>query len=226
MELSRAAVQESPRAVPRLTVEIVSPPDRLRRSLDVVVAVALLIVASPILIGGALWVFAVDGGPVLFGHRRVGRGGRSFRCWKLRTMKVDAERILEDTPDLLRLHRQNDFKLPALRDPRIVRGGRFLRRTHLDELPQLVNLLVGDMTLVGPRPVVEDELDRFGDGIAALVSVRPGIFGAWTSLGRRRPIYPERARIEIDGVRRRGFVHDFRILLRSVGVVLRGQEEG
>ena len=228
MELSRAAVKApaARAAVRHLTIESPAPPDRVRRIVDVVAAVILIAIASPLLVAGALWVFAADGRPVFFGHRRVGRDGRAFRCWKLRTMKVDAERILEDTPELLLVHRENDFKLPALRDPRIIRGGPLLRRTHLDELPQLVNLLIGDMTLVGPRPVVEDELERFGEDVSVLLSVRPGVFGAWTSLGRGRPPYPERARRELEGIRRRGGVHDIRILLRSVGVVLRGQEEG
>jgi exopolysaccharide production protein ExoY len=166
------------------------------------------------------------GRPVLFGHRRLGQGGRVFRCWKLRTMRVDAEKVLRLRPELKRLHRQNGFKLPASRDPRIVPGGRWLRKTHLDELPQLFNVLLGDMSLVGPRPIVPEELELFGRDAKTLLSVRPGIFGAWTSLGRRRPPYPERARVEVEWVRRRSARGDALILLRSVGVVLRGQREG
>jgi lipopolysaccharide/colanic/teichoic acid biosynthesis glycosyltransferase len=141
-------------------------------------------------------------------------------------MRVDAEEVLALRPELRHLHRQNGFKLPASHDPRIVPGGRWLRKTHLDELPQLFNVLLGDMSLVGPRPIVAEELDLFGNDAELLLSVRPGIFGAWTSMGRRRPAYPERALVEIEWVRTRSAWKDGLILLRSVGVVLRGQEEG
>jgi lipopolysaccharide/colanic/teichoic acid biosynthesis glycosyltransferase len=141
-------------------------------------------------------------------------------------MRVDAEEVLDLRPELRDLHRQNGFKLPASHDPRIVPGGRWLRKTHLDELPQLFNVLLGDMSLVGPRPIVAEELELFGDDAELLLSVRPGIFGAWTSMGRRRPAYPERALVEIEWVRTRSAWKDGLILLRSVGVVLRGQEEG
>jgi lipopolysaccharide/colanic/teichoic acid biosynthesis glycosyltransferase len=171
-------------------------------------------------------VAVTSGRPIFFGHRRVGRGGRPFRCWKLRTMEVDAEEALDHHPELFRLHRQNGFKLPASIDPRIIRGGRWLRRTHLDELPQLYNVLVGDMSLIGPRPIVEEELALFGKDASLLVSTRPGVFGEWTSRGRLRPPYPERARLEVDWVRNPSLSRDLTILLRSVGTILRGQQEG
>jgi lipopolysaccharide/colanic/teichoic acid biosynthesis glycosyltransferase len=211
-----------------LAVEGVAAPSAsgsARRALDVVSALILLVATAPLLLGAIGFLALTTGRPVFFGHRRLGRGGRSFRCWKLRTMRVDAEKVLALRPGLRRLHRRNGFKLPASRDPRIVRGGRWLRRSHLDELPQLFNVLVGDMSLVGPRPIVPDELELFGKDAKTLLSVRPGIFGAWTSLGRRRPPYPERARIEVEWVRRRSLATDATILLRSFAVVLRGQRE-
>jgi lipopolysaccharide/colanic/teichoic acid biosynthesis glycosyltransferase len=101
--------------------------------------------------------------------------------------------------------------------------GRWLRRTYVDEIPQLFNVLVGCMSLVGPRPVVPDELDLFGSERSLLLDHKPGVFGAWNSLGRARPPYPERAQIELDYVRRRTGLGDLRILLRSVWAVLQGQ---
>jgi lipopolysaccharide/colanic/teichoic acid biosynthesis glycosyltransferase len=199
--------------------------DFVRRALDVVLSSTLIVLTAPLLLSGMLVVWIGAGRPLFFGHRRMGRGGSTFRCWKLRTMRVDAEKVLELRPELGRLHRQNGFKLPASRDPRIVPGGRWLRRTHLDELPQLFNVLVGDMSLVGPRPIVREELEQFGKDARTLLSTRPGIFGEWTSRGRSRPPYPERARMELDWVRRRSLRRDLSILLRSVAVVLRGQEE-
>jgi len=171
-------------------------------------------------------VLAGDGRPVFFGHRRMGKGGRPFTCWKLRTMKRGAERWLAADPQLRERHARNGFKLPAREDPRVTPVGRWLRRTHIDEIPQLLNVVNGTMALVGPRPVVESELAEYGEeGAAELLGARPGIVGAWTSRGRRRPPYPERARLELAYLRTRSLSGDLRILLRSVPVVLRGQED-
>jgi lipopolysaccharide/colanic/teichoic acid biosynthesis glycosyltransferase len=200
--------------------------ERARRVFDIVAAATLLLLTLPLLLLGMAFVAVAAGRPIFFGHRRVGRRGRPFRCWKLRSMEVHAEEALDHHPELLELHRANGFKLPASIDPRIMPGGRFLRRTHLDELPQLFNVLIGDMSLVGPRPVVEEELSLFGKDAAVLLSTRPGVFGEWTSRGRRRPPYPERARIEVDWVRNRSVRRDVVILIRSMRTILRGQAEG
>ncbi|HEX7120119.1 MAG TPA: sugar transferase [Longimicrobiales bacterium] len=194
-----------------------------RRAVDVVGAAVLLALTAPLLAFGALLVLVGSGRPVLFGHVRLGRGGRSFRCWKLRTMVVDAEARLERDPALRRRYVEHDFKLPLAEDPRVTRVGRWLRRTHLDELPQLVNVLRGEMSLVGPRPIVRDELEWFGSEAAVLLSEKPGIFGEWSSRGRRRPGYPERARLELYYVRNRTLGRDLRILLRSIPAVFAGQ---
>lgn len=206
-----------------------SPPPRrtasrgeawLRRGLDVAVAAVLLAFALPLGVLGALAVLLFSGRPVFYGHARIGRHGRVFRCWKLRTMEVGAEERLRLDPSLRTRYRTNGYKLPS--DPRTTLPGRWLRRAYLDELPQLVNVLAGSMSLVGPRPVVAQELEEYGTGIPDLLSVRPGIFGAWNSLGRRRPGYPERARIELEYVRTRTLRRDLAILLRSLPVVIRG----
>lgn len=194
----------------------------VRRFTDVAAAVLLGILTLPLLLAAATCVLITSGRPVFYGHRRIGRDGRRFRCWKLRTMEADAEERLEREPELHRRYVANGYKLPLDGDPRVTRVGRWLRRSYLDELPQLVNLLNGSMTLVGPRPVVEEELDEFVPYTRELLSVRPGLFGAWTSLGRRRPGYPERARIEIEYVRTRSLRKDLRILARSLPVVLTG----
>lgn len=195
----------------------------LRRVVDVVGSVALLVCASPLLAAGMVWVAWAGGRPVFFGHRRLGQGGRMFRCWKLRTMSVDAERLLDEDPGLRDRHRAHGFKLPSGTDPRVTRWGRWLRRSYLDEIPQLFNVLVGEMSLVGPRPIVPAELELFGEDGGDLLKVKPGIFGAWNSLGRRRPEYPERARLELEYVRQRSAALDLRILVRSLVAVLQGQ---
>ena len=204
-----------------------SSPSRagIQRLVDIVGAFALLLVSLPLLLIGVVLVAVTNGRPIFFGHERVGMGGKPFRCWKLRTMKVDAERALDRDPALMERYKANGFKLPNGSDPRISPVGRLLRRTYVDEIPQLVNVLTGDMALVGPRPVVPAELDLFEDGASVLLEVKPGVFGAWNSLGRARPPYPERARLEVEYVRERSLARDVRILGRSVLAVLQGQGE-
>ncbi|MBI2535967.1 MAG: sugar transferase [Gemmatimonadetes bacterium] len=197
----------------------------LRRAVDLAGAGLLLLVTAPLLAVCALAVRFESGRPVFFGHLRLGQGGRPFRCWKLRTMLPGAEELLERDPELKSRYVQNGFKLRSGEDPRVTRVGRWLRRRHLDEVPQLLNVLGGSMSLVGPRPVVPAELTEYGPRGTDLLRVKPGITGAWTSLGRRRPDYPERARLELDYVRHRRLGRDLAILLRSVPAVLQGAPE-
>jgi len=195
----------------------------MRRAIDFAGACLLLLLMGPLLVLGAALVLLASGRPVFFGHLRVGRNGSPFRCWKLRTMRPDAQAVLDRDPALRNRYIRNGFKLPQQEDPRVTPIGRFLRRWHLDELPQLVNVLNGTMSLVGPRPVVPEELAHYGAGAAELLAARPGIVGAWTSHGRLRPGYPERVRIELEYVRNATPVRDLVILARSIPVVLRGQ---
>jgi lipopolysaccharide/colanic/teichoic acid biosynthesis glycosyltransferase len=197
----------------------------LQRLVDVVGAALLIVLSAPLLLLGIGLVALTKGRPIFFGHERVGLGGKPFRCWKLRTMKVDAERALDRDPALMERYKANGFKLPNGSDPRITPVGRLLRRTYVDEIPQLVNVLAGDMSLVGPRPVVPAELELFEDHARVLLEVKPGVFGAWNSLGRSRPPYPERARLEVEYVRDRSWTRDVRILGKSVLAVLQGQGE-
>ena len=193
------------------------------RIADFSAAWLLLLLASPLIAVGATLVLVTSGRPALFAHVRVGRRGRPFRCWKLRTMRSDAEELLVADPELRCRYVENGFKLPSAQDPRVLPGGAWLRRLYVDELPQLWNVIRGDMSLVGPRPVVERELDLFGDDVTALLERRPGVFGEWTSRGRRRPPYPERVRVEMEYVNDPTLRRSLRILVRSVGAVLRGQ---
>ena len=197
--------------------------ERLTRLVDLSGACALLLLALPLLLLGILAVLLFSGRPVFYGHPRVGRGGREFRCWKLRTMETRAEERLRVDATLARRYRENGYKLPA--DPRATVPGRVLRRLYLDEIPQLFNVVAGDMSLVGPRPVIQEELAEYGASVSELLSLRPGIFGAWNSMGRNRPGYPERARVELEYVRSRTVLRDLGILARSLPVVLKGFPE-
>jgi lipopolysaccharide/colanic/teichoic acid biosynthesis glycosyltransferase len=200
------------------------PPERARRALDVLVASVLLILVAPVLLVGVA-IVALNGRPIFFGHERMGRDGLRFRCWKLRTMHPNAEAALDAEPDLAELYLRNGFKIPAAADPRITPAGNWLRRTYIDELPQLFNVLNGTMSLIGPRPIIESELQRYGRGGDELLRVKPGLFGAWTSMGRDRPAYPERALLELEYVRTRSFARDLKIFLRAIPAVLAGQSE-
>ncbi len=188
-------------------------------------ATALLAIAAPILLIAALAVKLTSRGPVLFGHRRCGKDGVAFMCLKLRTMVSDAEAWLERDPALREEHRRSGFKLPRMRDPRVTRIGHLLRFTHLDELPQFFNVLRGDMSMVGPRPVVPDELAWYDGRRGQLLSVKPGVFGAWTAQGRHRPDYPARVEVELSYIDNTSLWRDLRILARNVPVVFTGQVE-
>lgn len=197
----------------------------MRRVVDTVLGSMLLVLVSPLLLGAAVGVLVTSGRPVFFGHVRVGQGGRTFRCWKLRTMRPDAEEVLHRDDDLRARYVGNGFKLPSNGDPRVTPFGRILRRWYIDELPQLVNVLNGTMSIVGPRPVVPEELAEFGEDAAVLLRAKPGLVGAWTSRGRDRPGYPERVRVEVEYVRTATTARDLWILARTIPVVLRGQDE-
>lgn len=197
----------------------------LKRAADITIAGAAALVLLPVFVACAVLVRITSGGPVIFGHRRCGEGGRRFQCLKFRTMVTRAEELLDDDDELRARYVGNGYKLPRSRDPRVTRVGHVLRYTHLDELPQLINVLRGDMSLVGPRPVIEEELKEYGQHASELLSVRPGVFGPWTALGKDRPAYPERVDIELSYVRDQHPFKDLRILARNVPVLLWGQTD-
>lgn len=192
-----------------------------KRLFDIVGASLLLSLLSPLFLVIAIQARR-DGGPVLFGHRRIGARGRTFKCWKFRTMVPDAEavlaRLLASDPEA-RAEWERDFKLRN--DPRITPIGRFLRTTSLDELPQLINVLAGEMSLVGPRPIVRDEVKRYGAAFHDYSRCRPGITGVWQISGRNDVGYGERVQLDRDYARNWSFVNDLRLLLRTPQVVLR-----
>jgi lipopolysaccharide/colanic/teichoic acid biosynthesis glycosyltransferase len=192
----------------------------LKRALDVVGSIVGLVLSVPLLLVLAAAVKLASPGPVVFAQQRIGRHGRRFTCYKLRTMCADAESRLAGDAQLHAAYVANDFKLPACEDPRLTRLGRFLRTTSLDELPQFWNVLRGDMSLVGPRPIVEAELEHYGAAREVLLAVKPGLTGAWAVEGRSRINYPERADIELAYATGWTIGGDLQILARTVGVVL------
>jgi len=184
-----------------------TPPIGLRRVMDVVLALAAIIATLPLLVAIGLLIKLQDGGPMLFSQERLGRGGARFRCHKFRSMGMDAEahlaHLLATRPEL-RAEWDQHHKLRI--DPRITPIGAFLRRSSLDELPQLFNVLKGEMSLVGPRPIVEAEIVKYGRWYAFHQAVTPGLTGLWQVCGRndvsyRRRIAMDRLYVRIDGVK-------------------------
>jgi exopolysaccharide production protein ExoY len=193
----------------------------LRRLIDVLGAAALLVVLSPVMLVLAVLVWWTMGRPVLHVQERVGQSARRFRLYKFRSMVCDAEQILRASPELYRRYVATSYKLPQSEDPRVTPLGHFLRRTSLDELPQLWNVLRGDMSLVGPRPVVPEEVGEYGDYGRMLLRVKPGLTGAWQVAGRSAVGYPERARMDLRYVAGRSLPGDVGILLRTLPAVVR-----
>ena len=194
-----------------------------KRALDIIAAGLGLVLLSPFFLIVALMVRA-DGGPAFFAHQRVGRGGKLFGCLKFRSMVIDSqarlEALLANDP-AARAEWEATRKLKN--DPRITPIGRFLRSTSLDELPQLINVLRGEMSLVGPRPVQEAEIDRYyGASAAHYMAVRPGITGLWQVSGRSETSYESRVALDVAYVSRPSLLADLSILLRTpVAVVSR-----
>lgn len=191
-----------------------------KRILDVIGSLALIVLTSPIFLIVAL-VVALDGGPVFFRHIRIGQKGERFGCLKFRTMILGAEscltEYLEHHPDAKaewQIHQKLEF------DPRITPIGRILRETSLDELPQLFNILRGEMSLVGPRPVTNDELSRYGNSIKHYLSVRPGLTGPWQISGRNNVAYADRVALDRNYVSQLSIMDDVMILLRTPLAVL------
>lgn len=191
-----------------------------KRALDVTAASLGVIALSPLMLVIAAAIRMESRGPALFKHWRVGQNGRRFACLKFRTMQADAEAVLARDPALKALYRENNYKLPEEMDPRVTKLGKLLRRTSLDELPQLFNVLRGEMSLVGPRPVVEEELEHYRGSERLLLSVRPGMTGAWAVNGRHHVGYPARSDMELRYVRGWSLQRDVSILLGTVSAVL------
>ena len=189
-----------------------------KRAIDIVVAAAVLLAVLPVLAFVALLVKATSRGPVFYRHRRLGLGGAEFDCLKFRTMVVDAdERLKKD--EFLRRQFEHTYKLKH--DPRITPVGSFLRRTSLDELPQLLHVLRGEMTLVGPRPIVRPELEKYSIYAGKLLTVKPGLSGLWQVCGRSDTTYPQRVMMDMHYIDRRSLTLDLRLMLHTVGAVVR-----
>jgi exopolysaccharide production protein ExoY len=189
--------------------------------MDVTVALMALVLASPVMLVIAILIWATDGAPAIFSHTRVGFDGKPFACYKFRTMVANSGQVLIDylasNPEAAKEWEQN-WKLKT--DPRITFLGHILRKSSLDELPQLVNVLRGDMSCVGPRPVVPDELQRYGVSAADYLQARPGLTGLWQVTGRDAMDYPSRVSCDCRYIRNWSIWADVVILGRTIFAVM------
>jgi Undecaprenyl-phosphate galactose phosphotransferase WbaP len=192
----------------------------IKRIFDLVAATILLIILSPLFLI-LIYLIRRDGGKAFYGHTRVGKNGKLFKCLKFRSMRSDADKVLKDLLEndpVARAEWDKDFKLKN--DPRITAVGHFLRKTSLDELPQLINVLKHEMSLVGPRPIVTAELERYGDYVNLYLQVLPGITGLWQVSGRNDTSYDQRVSLDAWYVQNWSMWYDIAILFKTVNVVV------
>lgn len=194
----------------------------LKRVFDIVMSVCGLVMLSPVFLVLAALVYLSDPGPVFYKHERLGKGGRKIGIWKFRSMYINSEELFERLSEKQKEEFYRDFKLEN--DPRITRIGNFLRKSSLDELPQLWNILCGDMSFVGPRPIVDKELEKYGKYAGSLLSVKPGLTGYWQANGRNLVNYGNgRQEMELYYVENQCAFLDLKILWQTAGAVLGGK---
>ena len=190
-----------------------------KRCFDFISALIAIIVLSPVFLVLGIIVKHDSPGPVFFGHRRLGQHGKMIKVYKFRTMVCNAEEILQNMPEDKKLEFEKNFKFDN--DTRITKLGRFLRKSSLDELPQLLNILIGNMSVVGPRPVVKKEIEKYGIYGDKLLSIKPGLTGNWQAGGRSDTTYDERVALDMEYIDKRSFGMDIKIIFKTIFVVLK-----
>ncbi len=191
----------------------------LKRCFDFISSLIVIIVFSPLFLVLGIVVKLDSPGPVFFGHTRLGQNGKKIKVYKFRTMVINAEEILKNmTADMKREFEEN-FKFEN--DTRITKLGSFLRKSSLDELPQLLNILIGNMSVVGPRPIVEKEIEKYGIYGNKLLTIKPGLTGNWQAGGRSDTTYDERVQLDMEYIDKRSFLMDIKIILKTVLVVFK-----
>lgn len=194
--------------------------DFVKRFADIICSAIAIILLSPFFIIISIAIKATSKGPVIFVHKRVGKNGKKIGIYKFRSMVMNAEELIEKfTPEQKEEFKKN-FKLEN--DPRITKIGKFLRKTSLDELPQLFNILKGDLSIVGPRPIMEVETKIYGKYKDMLLSVKPGLTGFWAANGRSDTSYKRRRAMEIYYVKKRSLLFDIKIIFKTVISVFKG----
>ena len=196
-------------------------------SLDFIFSFILLILGAPLIIFISLLIKFSSRGPIFYKQKRIGKNKKNFKCIKFRTMFPESEDILQNMlskNEELRIEYQKDFKLKN--DPRITPIGKLLRKSSLDEIPQFLNVLRGEMSIVGPRPIVKKEVSKYGDKFKKVSSVRPGITGLWQVSGRNNLSYKKRIELDSIYIKEVSLLMDLRIIIRTIGVILFPKDRG
>lgn len=188
---------------------------------DIICSSAALIILSPVFLILTVAIKTTDKGPVFFTHRRVGKDGKPLNIYKFRSMVTNAEDLIKQFTPEQKAEYERNFKLED--DPRVTKVGKFMRRTSLDELPQLFNILKGDISIVGPRPVMEIETEIYGNYRDMLLSVKPGLTGFWAANGRSCTTYTRRRAMEICYIKNRSVCFDLKIILKTITSVFKGE---
>lgn len=195
--------------------------DFVKRIVDIFISMIGLIICLPIFIIIVFLIKIDSKGPVFFKHKRIGKHGKKLEIYKFRTMIDNAEEAMKYFTEEQKKEFKENFKLEN--DPRVTRVGKILRKTSLDELPQIINILKGEMSIIGPRPIVKNELEKYGKNQEKFLSVAPGLTGYWAANGRSDVSYEERMALELYYVDNRSLLLDLKIFLKTIGSVLRGR---
>ncbi len=193
----------------------------LKRTFDIIGSLLGLIILSPIFLILSIVVKADSPGPIFFAHKRLGYNGNLIKIYKFRTMVINAEELLKNLSPEQKEEFAKNFKLEN--DPRITKVGNFLRKSSLDELPQLLNILKGELSIVGPRPIVEKELENYGIYGDKLLSVKPGLTGNWQANGRSDTTYEERVEMDMQYIDNRSIFMDIKIIFKTFSAVIKKQ---
>lgn len=195
--------------------------DFFKRIFDIVCSLVALIILSPVFLIMAILVKTTSEGPAFFAHKRVGKNGKEIKIYKFRSMVTNAEELIKQFTPEQKAEYEKNFKLEN--DPRITKVGKFMRKTSLDELPQLLNILKGDISIVGPRPIMEVETEIYGNYRDMLLSVKPGLTGFWAANGRSCTAYTRRRAMEIYYVKNRSLWLDIKIIFKTFASVFKGE---
>ena len=196
-----------------------SPYRYIKRFMDVILATIALVVLSPIFLIIAIAIKIESKGPVFFKHARIGKNGKIIKLYKFRSMVINAEELIKSfTPEQMKEYKEN-YKLTN--DPRITKIGKFLRKTSLDELPQLLNIIKGDLSIIGPRPVVTDELKKYGANTEKFLSVTPGLTGYWAANGRSCTTYEQRMQMELYYIDNLSLKMDVKVFFKTIEAVIK-----
>lgn len=187
---------------------------KVKRVIDVILASIALILLSPLFAIIAIAIKIDSKGPVFFAHKRIGKNGNIIKLYKFRSMVINAEELIKSfTPEQMKEYKEN-YKLTN--DPRITKVGKFLRKTSLDELPQLINIINGDLSIIGPRPVIADELEKYGTNKDKFLSVTPGLTGYWAANGRSNTTYEQRMEMELYYIDNLSLKMDIKVFFKTI----------